>query len=504
MAPYIKSVTPSLLNGAFSVRIEFEPGFNIISGENGTGKTKLLGFLQPPRGPGHPNHTWQHQVEVGNGTHGSLKVQAISPKRNAERKNFLTALQEMRRNDKNLDKYLTQIHEHIMADDRFTTYPSISEHFYYEYDALCRDGGNQMEKMQEATKKLNSIIRSILDNLELCAEWESGHPKLSIRKSGNEFPINALSCGEKEILALILNLYLSREKFDVFLIDEPEIHLNWHLEEELFKYLKDFCSKYQKQVILSTHSRVVFKPDFLSHVQFLYWHAGKITCSKDISEEMRTRIAGDAIEIIKLGNFAKPTFFVEDKIHELVIRSIAEKENVDALISAVGNSNIVKSLFRLSKDEGTWSNCCFVIDGDNQGNPYPGETDFVHLDEYCMENYLLDFQVCASISGRTTDQIRSAILKAIKDNQSAILGKNRFFEFLVDTLNETHITQESLAHLDASQIFHHFIRDIGFDTEERFVTAYVAKCYAINKLDVLPERLVQIIQQQAQRLPVAD
>jgi predicted ATP-dependent endonuclease of OLD family len=498
MAPFIKSVTPSsLLNGAFPTRIEFRPGLNIISGENGTGKTKLLGLLQPPRGPGHPAPTSQHQVEVEDGAFGSLKVQAISPKRNAERKNFLSALQEMHRNDKTLDKYLSQIQQHIMADDTFTTYPSISEHFYYEYEALCRDGGNQIEKMQEAAKKLNAIIQSILESLELCAEWENGHPKLSIRKSGNEFPINALSCGEKEILALILNLYLSREKFDVFLIDEPEIHLNWHLEEELFKYLKSFCSKYQKQVILATHSRVVFKPDFLGHVQFLYWNDGKITCSKDISEEMRRRIAGDAIEIIKLGNFGKPTFFVEDKIHELVIRSIAEKENVDISISAVGNSSIVKSLFRLSKDEDTWSSCYFVIDGDNQGNPYPTESNFVHLDKYCMENYLLDFQVCASISHKTTHDICSAILKAIKDNQSAILGRNRFFEFLVDMLNETHITEESLAHLDASQIFHQFTRDVGFDDEERFVTAYVAQCYAVSRLDVLPKRLVQIIQEQA-------
>jgi predicted ATPase len=498
----IKSVTPNLFNGAFSVRIDFQPGLNIISGENGTGKTQLLAILKQPRTP-HPGNISQHRIETENAPSNVLRVQAISPKRNAERKNFLDALQELRRNNKNLAQYLQQIDQLTIVDNTFTTYPSVAEHYYYEYEALCGDGGNQIEKMQEAARRLNEIVHSILDNLELHAEWDNGHPKLSIRKSGSEFPINALSCGEKEILALILNLYLSKDKYDAFLIDEPEIHLNWHLEERLFKHLKDFCSNYQKQVILSTHSRVIFKPDFLSYVQFLYWQGGKIACSKEISEDLRRRIAGEAIEIIKLGRFGKPTFFVEDSTQELVVKAIAGSTNVEVLVSTVGNSSNVISLFRLSKSESSWSDCYFLIDGDNQGNPYPGESSFIHLDKYCMENYLLDFQVCAAISNKTVSEIRSGILNAIKDNRQAILRKNRFFEFLFDRLTETDITEVSLTHLDASQIFHQFVRDIGLGDEEHFVRDYVAHCIKVSKSDILPLRLIEIMQREAKKTLVA-
>ena len=48
--------------------------------------------------------------------------------------------------------------------------------------------------------------------------------------------IEALSLGETSILALALNVYTTRNSNDVYLIDEPEIHLNWHLEQQLFEF----------------------------------------------------------------------------------------------------------------------------------------------------------------------------------------------------------------------------------------------------------------------------
>ncbi len=497
-------MNPDLLNGSFTARIDFLPSLNIISGENGTGKTQLLAFLKKRAGPGREHIAGQPQIEVSDGDIKSLRVQAISPQRNAERKSFLGALQEMRRTDKKIDQYLEQIKQHMIDESTYVTYPSVAEHYYYEYEELCLDGGDRKERMQIATDKLNKIIQSIMDNLELHSEWDiaTGNPKLSVCKSGTEFPIDALSCGEKEILALILNLYLSREKFDVFLIDEPEIHLNWHLEEKLFKHLKEFCSEYQKQIILSTHSRVIFKSEFLNDVQFLYWENGRVVCNKEISDDQRRRIAGEAIENIKLGSLGKPTFFVEDNIHELVVREMAKWANVEILVSVAGNSENVKSIFKLSKNEGKWPNSYFIIDGDNQGNPFPSEINFVHLEKYCMENYLLDFAVCAEISSKTPDEIQSGILKAIKNNPLAILDRNRFFYFLFERLKEADITETSLVCLDASKIFPQFIRDIGFHDEEDFVKAYVKYCYTFSKQDVLPQKIWGIIQQNARELVV--
>ena len=45
---------------------------------------------------------------------------------------------------------------------------------------------------------------------------------------------------------------------------------------------------------------------------------------KDIPDELRKRIAGESIDIIKVGAFPKVTFFVEDNMHVEVIEKIAD------------------------------------------------------------------------------------------------------------------------------------------------------------------------------------
>lgn len=496
MSNFISAVAPKILGGAFAAELSFGPGLNIICGENGTGKTRLLAVMKSARTPDWQRLAEQNGIRVNGCSFQELRVLAISPKRNAERRNFESAMQELRRQSKNLDSFFASIDQQMIEDTTFTTYPSIAEYFYYEYEALCRDGGNQKEKMGLAVERINQVIRSVLEHLELHALWKDGAPRLTIRKYNCEFPIEALSCGEKEILALILNLYLSRDKYDVFLVDEPEIHLNWHLEERLFTYLKKFCGEFGRQVIVATHSRVIFKKEFLECAMFLRWSDGKITCSKQIEESMRRRIAGDAIEVIKLGESSSgPTFIVEDRTHEMVIRALASGLGVRVTVSAAGNASNVLSLFRYSKSERGWENFFFVIDGDGRGNPYPNEKRVIHLDKYCMENYLLNIRVCCALSGKSEAEIKETILNAIKGNRKAVVGQNKFFGFLFERLTTGDITEESLKELDASAIIEHFVREIGTGDVETHISRFVAYCCEKKLVgECLPKELVEILQ----------
>ena len=113
-----------------------------------------------------------------------------------------------------------------------------------------------------------------------------------------------------------------------------------------------------------------------------------------------------------------------------------------------------------------------------------------------MENYLLDFDICAAISGKPVDQIRATILSLIKDKREAAFAKNKnkFFEFLFDRLSIDDITDASLSRLDVSEIFPQFVKDIGLKDEKHFVEAYIAHCYSQSRLDALPARLVEAIQ----------
>lgn len=484
MRNYVVSTEVNLFNGVLAGSIPFEQGLNIISGENGTCKTNLLREIKAGR------------VKTNNPTLGASKIQAFSPKRNAERKTIERIFQELRSQSKDFAFYINNRNQAQIKDDTFDTYPSAGELYYYVYENSLKDGGNQIAKMNEVTIQFNMIIKKIFHNYDLISDWDDkkGTPRIELRKYDTQnIRLEFLSCGEQEILALVLNLYASRDSYDVFLIDEPEIHLNWHLEEKLFGYLDWFCTTYDKQVIVATHSRVIFKREFLKRTQFLYWNGDHISFSKQIPEGHLKKIAGEAIDIIKLGDFNKITFFVEDSHHAEIIEKLANVLGKQITTSECGNSSNVISLFKLSLNEGGWRNSFFVIDGDNQANPFSDRDQFIHLDKYCIENYLLNFKVAARITNKNEIQIREVILRAITKNREKMLRKNKYFEFLVDRLTLDDITETSLDRLDASEILPTYLQEIETDFPA-YLDHYIRLLFDEKMLDsIFPQQLMRAI-----------
>jgi len=488
MGNYITEVEANLVNGLLRGTISFRPGLNILSGENGTLKTKLLQHIKAT-----PN-----AVKASGASGVPLKICAISPKRNAERRKFEQIIQSFRQKNRTFKNVMNDWANAKINDQTFENYPALGDLYYVVYTDLCKDGGDQCKKMDQVTREFNAVIKRTFEDYDLSSEWNAstGAPDLKLtKKKRNVVPLDGLSLGEQEILSLILNLYTSRDSYDVYLIDEPEIHLNWHLEEKLFAYMDSFCSEYEKQIIVATHSRALFKPDLLKKTQFLYWNEeGRIAWGTELADEQRRRIAGEAIDIIKLGDFPHTTFFVEDSSHTQVIETLAAALKAQVNVTECGNSANVKSLFRLSKSEGGWQNSFFLVDGDNEGNPFPGEDRFLHLDAYCIENYLLAFDIAAEVVGTSETEIRQRILDAIKDNRERVFKKSTFFEFLVDSLTVSHIEPSRLNKLDASEIMDSYLKSLELSSSQ-YVNKYVGVCANTGKLKaVFPERLICIIE----------
>ena len=74
-----------------------------------------------------------------------------------------------------------------------------------------------------------------------------GHPK--------EFEFNVLSSGEKEVVDLLLDLYLRKTDYDetIFLIDEPELHINTAVQRKLLREINRLVGE-DCQIWLTTHS----------------------------------------------------------------------------------------------------------------------------------------------------------------------------------------------------------------------------------------------------------
>lgn len=114
----------------------------------------------------------------------------------------------------------------------------------------------------EAKKKiigdLNNSLQNCLD-LEITSigniEASEGTLYFSKPDHPTDFDFNVLSSGEKEVVDLLLDLYLRQDEYNdtVFLIDEPELHINTSIQKKLLIEINKLVGK-NCQIWIATHS----------------------------------------------------------------------------------------------------------------------------------------------------------------------------------------------------------------------------------------------------------
>jgi len=342
MSNYIEEAQVLLLDGTFEAVMSFNEGLNILAGSNGTLKTKILAYLK------------QNIKAVKKSEQSAqLRVEAISPMRNHDLRTTDQILSFFRQHDRTRAKLITELTNAKIDDKTFPRYPSFGELFYTAYEDARSHGGDQREAMELASKEFNSIIVRVFPSYRIAPAWDIGKrmPVLQIQKpDGPTFPLGGLSLGESEVLAVMLNLFVSRNDCDVYLIDEPENHLNWHLEERLFRFFDWYCSEYDKQLIIATHSRVVFGKHFLAKTRFLEWNAdGQLQVLATPTPGIKKSLAGEAVNFVQFGKYQNVTLFVEDDGHEAVIEALASVLGSKPDVVQCGNASVVRTMFRYSR-----------------------------------------------------------------------------------------------------------------------------------------------------------
>lgn len=122
---------------------------------------------------------------------------------------------------------------------------------------------NQVDcKPSEAKAKIIGDLNNSLKNcLELeivsIGDIESNQGTLYFKKSDHpkEFEFNVLSSGEKEVVDILLDLYLRQEEYNdtIFLIDEPELHINTAIQKKLLLEINKLIGN-NCQIWIATHS----------------------------------------------------------------------------------------------------------------------------------------------------------------------------------------------------------------------------------------------------------
>lgn len=105
---------------------------------------------------------------------------------------------------------------------------------------------------------LNNSLKNCLD-LEITSigDIEANQGTLYFKKADQpkDFEFNVLSSGEKEVVDILLDLYLRQDEYNdtVFMIDEPELHINTSIQKKLLLEINKLVGA-NCQIWITTHS----------------------------------------------------------------------------------------------------------------------------------------------------------------------------------------------------------------------------------------------------------
>lgn len=208
--------------GKYDVSIIANEDVNIIVGINGSGKTTLL------------NEIYKLALE------------------NLEDKNqviYVPSIDNIAMRDKRkTSNALTQDLEFYMFDMK--TGPSM---MYYRMSMIDASAEKQAE-MKARIEDFRSVINGLFQETEKHIEIEGN--KFNIVSKGQILPIDALSSGEKQILLIMLRVFLLEGKESYVLLDEPENSLDISWQYKLIDTLTKLNSN--AQFFITTHSPSIF------------------------------------------------------------------------------------------------------------------------------------------------------------------------------------------------------------------------------------------------------
>ena len=130
-----------------------------------------------------------------------------------------------------------------------------------KFNKFMRD--NSASATIDSTKKkiIGDLNKSLKNCLELeifdIGDIEANKGTLFFKKADHpsSFEFNVLSSGEKEVVDILLDLYLRQDEYKetIFLIDEPELHINTSIQKKLLLEINKLIGP-NCQIWIATHS----------------------------------------------------------------------------------------------------------------------------------------------------------------------------------------------------------------------------------------------------------
>ena len=313
------------------------------------------------------------------------------------------------------------------------------------------------EARKHVIDQLNNSIKNCLD-LEIVSmgEVEGGNGTLFFKKPDSDvkFSFNSLSSGEKEVVDILLDLFLRKEKYkgSIYLIDEPELHINTCIQRNLMKEINNLIDD-EGQIWITTHSigfLRALQTDFIGNSQIIKFHkdinlSDKIELKpidknynewKEIFETALDDLTGLIApkRIIYCEGRAELKDSYEKGLDAKVLNNIFNKKYPDTLfVSSGGNTELdyrsriaIAILGKVFKDLEIWvfkdrdiASGGNVSEFDRQEYLDGQENSFRVMKRWEIENYLFDKE----------------ILKAYCDKKGCQFDESRYDAVVTDVVN---------------------------------------------------------------------
>ena len=440
----IKDIYLENVKNLDKVQIDFSPKLNILTGANGTGKSTILNCLIQCINRGSIERavtkTDQNKIVIhvdrgepgteclfiNNSKNSSVvpndetPILAFNPKRNVKREEFENILQRTL-TQKDFAKYNKDIASHF-DNGVYNEVFSIPEILSLKMRGLPKDATPQ-QYIDEIMKDFNGLASQIFPTLKIAdIEYtDISSYKFLFENHGKPIDLNDLSTGEKEVLTLLVNIDYYKDDFKILIIDEPEVHLNWNLENKLFQILLKFAQNEDKQIILTTHSRVLL--EYLEHqdVHLINLNLNEATNEVIVSNQNLSQELEEIIGKVTIFDKYEKIIVCEDELHKKVLEKVNEDKVATGKMKIVplgdkgAVTNFIMGIDRFPAEEFKEK---FIGYRDLDGDTPSTHARIKDLSKYSVENFFIQSATLFSL-----DQGKARKFSSQQDLEAFLLQK---------------------------------------------------------------------------------
>lgn len=324
--PHTLHINVEKIFGNQEVQITLYSGLTTFVGTNASGKTQTLKKIR----------------DIMRSNIGANKVRYLSSNRIG-----------------NMEQYRSKTNQYNYTTDDYTLGDQATKRARLQIETASGDFF-AMDERKDVFIKVSERL-SVLFNRNIFIRWDAGQMKVFFGKtdSEQEYSVAAEASGLVNVISILAALF--DEVVEVLLIDEPEVSLHPQLQSYLLREMKSAAKRYNKTIIISTHSAEMIELNSASELcNFVFFRKDSLPkqISPDTPELNSVKLKEFLLRmslIYSEGFFAKKVMLIEGSSDMILCRYLCNRLNLNLDVAGSqiipvegkGQFPVITKLFRL-------------------------------------------------------------------------------------------------------------------------------------------------------------